>query len=74
MDSQMMIYAVIACGILGLIFAWVRSAWIHRQDPGNEKMISISKHIREGAMAFLTREYRILAVFVVVVAALLVSL
>ncbi len=71
MDSQMMIYAVIACGILALIFAWVRSAWIQRQDPGTEKMISISKHIREGAMAFLTREYRILAVFVVVVAALL---
>ncbi len=71
MDSQLMIYAVIACGILGLIFAWVRSAWIQRQDPGNEKMISIAKHIREGAMAFLTREYRILAVFVVVVAALL---
>ena len=71
MDTQMMIYAVIVCGVLALIFAWVRSAWIQRQDPGNEKMISISEHIRQGAMAFLAREYRILAVFVVVVAALL---
>jgi K(+)-stimulated pyrophosphate-energized sodium pump len=67
----MMIYAVIASGILALIFAWVRSAWIQRQDTGTEKMISISQHIREGAMAFLTREYRFLAIFVVVVAALL---
>ena len=71
MDTQMMIYAVIVCGVLALIFAWARSAWIQRQDPGNERMISISEHIRQGAMAFLAREYRILAVFVVVVAALL---
>ncbi|MGB3563174.1 MAG: sodium/proton-translocating pyrophosphatase, partial [Thermoanaerobaculia bacterium] len=67
----MMIYAVMVCGVLALTFAWVRSAWIQRQDPGNEKMVSIAGHIREGAMAFLTREYRILAVFVAVAAALL---
>ncbi len=71
MDTQMMIYAVIVCGVLALIFAWIRSSWIQRQDAGNEKMISISEHIREGAMAFLAREYRILAIFVIVVAALL---
>ena len=71
MDLNSLIYFVPACGLAALAFAWVRSAWIERQDAGNEKMMTIAAHIREGAMAFLTREYRILAVFVVIVAALL---
>ncbi len=59
------------CGVLALLFAWLRSAWINRQDAGDATMQKIASHIREGAMAFLGREYRVLAVFVVVVAALL---
>ncbi|MGB5398579.1 MAG: sodium-translocating pyrophosphatase, partial [Thermoanaerobaculia bacterium] len=47
------------------------SPWIRRQDAGNERMGTIAGHIREGAMAFLGREYRVLAVFVLVVAVLL---
>jgi K(+)-stimulated pyrophosphate-energized sodium pump len=66
-----LLYAVPVCGALALLFALVRSAWIRRQDAGNEEMGKIANHIREGAMAFLTREYRVLAVFVVVVAILL---
>ncbi len=58
-------------GILALIYAYFRSAWIARQDPGNDRMREIAGFIREGAMAFLTREYRVLAIFVVVVAILL---
>jgi K(+)-stimulated pyrophosphate-energized sodium pump len=59
------------CGVAGLLFAWVRSAWVKRQDSGDETMVKIAGHIREGAMAFLGREYRVLAVFVIVVAGLL---
>ena len=66
-----MLYLIPVCGIVGLLFAWIRSAWIKKQDPGSETMVKISGHIRDGAMAFLGREYRILAIFVVVVAALL---
>ena len=68
---QTLLYLVPLCGVAGLVFALVRSAWINRQDPGSETMVRIAGHIREGAMAFLAREYRVLAIFVVVVAALL---
>jgi K(+)-stimulated pyrophosphate-energized sodium pump len=67
----MLLYLVPLCGVAGLVFALIRSAWINRQDPGNETMVRIAGHIREGAMAFLAREYRVLAIFVVVVAVLL---
>ena len=58
-------------GVLALVFAFWKASWVNRQDPGNEKMIEIGKAVREGAMAFLAREYRVLAVFVVIVAVLL---
>jgi K(+)-stimulated pyrophosphate-energized sodium pump len=60
-----------AAGVLALVFAFWKAGWVNRQSPGNEKMVEIGKAVREGAMAFLAREYRVLAVFVVIVAALL---
>ncbi len=66
-----LIWGTAACGVLALLFAWFRAAWISRQDAGSEEMKVISAHIRDGAMAFLGREYRVLVIFVVVVAALL---
>ncbi len=60
-----------ATGILGLIFTFFRSAWVKKQDPGNEKMQNISKYVAEGAMAFLKAEYSVIAIFVVIVAILL---
>ncbi len=71
MSDQTLLWAVPACGAAALVFAWIRSAWISRQDAGTGEMAVIARHIREGAMAFLTREYRVLAVFVLVVAGLL---
>jgi K(+)-stimulated pyrophosphate-energized sodium pump len=68
---QTLLYLVPLCGVAALVFAVVRSRWVNRQDPGDETMVRIAGHIRDGAMAFLAREYRVLAVFVVVVAALL---
>ncbi len=71
MEYQTLIYFVPICGLLALGFAWVRSSWINRQDAGNERMTVIAAHIRDGAMAFLGREYRVLSIFVLVVAVLL---
>ena len=71
MDVQNLIYLVPVSGLLALLFAWMRSAWINRQDAGNDRMTVIARHIRDGAMAFLGREYRVLVVFVMVVAVLL---
>ena len=66
-----MLYLIPACGLAGLLFAWLRSAWVNKQDPGNETMVRIAGHIRDGAMAFLGREYRVLAIFVLITAGLL---
>lgn len=71
MDSQTLLYAVPVTGVLALLFAFIRSNWINKQDMGDATMIKIAGYIREGAMAFLSREYRILAIFVVLVAVLL---
>ena len=64
-------YFVPLVGIVALIYAFVKSSWVNKQDPGNEKMIEIGTAVREGAMAFLAREYKVLAVFVVAVSAFL---
>ena len=58
-------------GILALLFAAVRARWILRQNPGSERLQEIAGFVRGGAMTFISREYRALAPFVVVVAALL---
>jgi K(+)-stimulated pyrophosphate-energized sodium pump len=63
--------AVPALGILALVFMAIKSAGVSKQDPGNEKMVRIGNNIADGAMAFLKAEYRVLAIFVAVVAALL---
>ena len=62
-----MIYAPIAMAVLGLIFMAVKRSWVMKQNPGDGKMKEISDHIYEGALAFLNAEYRLLAVFVVIV-------
>ena len=58
-------------GAAGLVFAMILFVSMKSQPAGTEKMIEIADAIHDGAMAFLKREYSILAVFVVVVAGLL---
>jgi len=58
-------------GIVSLIFAIILYISIKKENPGNEKMKELSKAIREGAMAFLKSEYKVLIIFVIVVALLL---
>jgi len=65
------IYLIPAAGVLALLFALYKAQWVKSQDAGNEKMQVIAGHIQEGAMAFLSREYRVIGIFVVIVAALL---
>lgn len=64
MDS--LIYIVPALGVLGLIVMSIKSAWVSKQDAGNDRMKEIAGYISEGAMAFLKAEYKILAIFVVI--------
>ena len=65
------IYLTPVVAVIALIFAYMRAAWVQKQDPGNERMQIIGKWVADGAMAFLKQEYRVLAIFVVAVAILL---
>jgi K(+)-stimulated pyrophosphate-energized sodium pump len=58
-------------GVLALLFVFIKSAWVTKQDQGDEKMKRIAKNIADGAMSFLKAEYKILSVFVIAVAILL---
>ena len=64
--DKMMLYLPLVLAILGLIFMIVKASWVNKQTTGNERMQSISKSIKEGAMAFLNAEYRILGIFVII--------
>ena len=65
------LYAVLGAGGLALAYALYRALWVKQQDAGTDTMRTIASHIAEGAKAFLTREYKVLAVFVAIVAVLL---
>ena len=58
-------------GIIGLLSAIGLYLSVKRQSPGNEKMQELSTAIRDGAMAFLKSEYKVLIIFVIVVSSLL---
>ena len=60
-------YLAIAAGVVALVFAAILAWRVTQADEGSEQVRFIGNAIREGAMAFLSREYRLLAVFVVIV-------
>jgi len=60
------IYTIPAFGIIALVYTAVKSAWVSRQDAGEEKMATIARYIAEGAMAFLKAEYKVLTYFVII--------
>ncbi|MEO8569918.1 MAG: sodium-translocating pyrophosphatase [Ginsengibacter sp.] len=66
-----LIYVIPAMGIVGLLYTFVKFAWVNKQDAGNERMKEISTYIADGAMAFLKAEYKILSYFVIIGALLL---
>jgi K(+)-stimulated pyrophosphate-energized sodium pump len=66
-----LIWIAFICGVLGIILAAYMASYVLKQDEGNKKVREISEAIKEGAVAFLGREYKILAVFVVVIALIL---
>ena len=59
-------YIPLILAILGLVFMLIKMSWVKKQSPGNERMQEISRNIKEGALAFLSAEYRLLAIFVVI--------
>ncbi|GIV39558.1 MAG: putative K(+)-stimulated pyrophosphate-energized sodium pump [Thermonema sp.] len=71
MSIDLLIYLVPALGAVALFFTWLKAVEVKKADPGDERMQGIAKKIAEGAMAFLKAEYRILILFVLLVAVIL---
>ncbi len=60
------IWIPVILSIVGLLFMVSKVIWVKRRPSGNEKMKDISKSIKEGALAFLSAEYKLLLIFVLV--------
>jgi len=67
-----LIYLVPLMGLIALIYTIIKSNWISKQDAGTDKMKKIASFITEGALAFLKAEYKVLSIFVISLAILLV--
>ena len=65
------LYYVIFAGILALLYAFWKTNWINNQDEGSDRMKQIGASISNGAMSFLKAEYKVLSIFVIIVAILL---
>jgi K(+)-stimulated pyrophosphate-energized sodium pump len=60
------IYIPLLMSVIGLVYMLIRANWVRKQDAGSERMVEISTAIKEGALAFLNAEYRLLFIFVVI--------
>ena len=69
--SASVIFALLM-GIVGVIYVLWQLRNVLSYDEGNDTMRSIAKAIQEGASAFLNREYRFLAIFVAIVAIIII--
>ncbi|MEM6328083.1 MAG: sodium/proton-translocating pyrophosphatase, partial [Bacteroidota bacterium] len=74
MDQNLLAILVPLAGVIALAYAFLRTQWVNKQAVGTDRMAEIAADIQDGAKAFLRREYRVLAIFVVVVAAILLLL
>lgn len=61
-----LMYVAVICALIGLVFAFVLTKRVSSVDAGTDRMKEIASAIAEGARAFLFAEYRILAIFIVV--------
>jgi len=69
-ENNYILFAILS-GVIAMGFAFWKTYWINSQKEGNDRMRTIGASIADGAMAFLRAEYRILAIFVVIVAFIL---
>ena len=61
-----LVYYLPAFGLVGLLYMAYLFNWVTAQDAGDSRMKQIAGYIRDGAMAFLKAEYRVLAIYVVI--------
>jgi K(+)-stimulated pyrophosphate-energized sodium pump len=69
--SPLIIFFTPVAGVIALVAVWFFSRWVGQQDPGTPRMQEIASYIRQGANAFLRREFRTIAYFIAGLAVLL---
>lgn len=69
--EEYFVYLPLVLSLVGLVMMGIKYSWIKKQQSGEANMQTIAKHIKEGAMAFLKAEYRLLLIFVIIAAILL---
>ncbi len=69
--TNTIMYLVPALGVVGLIVMAIKSAWVNKQDAGDDNMQRLAGYIANGAMAFLKAEWKILSYFVIIAGILL---
>ena len=65
------VYLVPLLGLIGLLVMAIKSAWVNKQETGDENMNRLASYIAAGAMAFLKAEWKVLGIFTAVAAILL---
>jgi K(+)-stimulated pyrophosphate-energized sodium pump len=68
--SNTILFALI-CGAAGVVYGIMTALWVNKQDAGNARMQEISAAVKEGAYAFLAREYKTVAIVAVILVILL---
>jgi K(+)-stimulated pyrophosphate-energized sodium pump len=68
-SPQQLFYTVPAASVLALLFAWFFYRGMKASDPGTARMQEIAQYVREGAMAYLKQQYKIVGIFFVVLTA-----
>jgi K(+)-stimulated pyrophosphate-energized sodium pump len=66
-----LIYLIPLMGVFGILIMAIKSAWVTKQDAGDENMQRLSGYIADGAMAFLKAEWKVLGYFSAIAAILL---
>jgi len=60
------VYIALICGALGVAYSLITAGWVFKQEAGSKEMQDISSYVAEGAMAYLTRQYKVVAIIAVI--------